>query len=182
MKKYILVLMFLLILTGCKKESSSNEIKPTSIYDPTNGNTSEFLKESQNLGKLDIKSTDLPNPYDCKEIEYKVFVKINAIRKENNVPELKWDKDMYKPMQTRAKELQKKFDHSRPDGSSCFTVYSQLHGENIAKGYTSADKAVEGWMNSKGHKDNILNKSFKRTAIGYIKKGSDTYWCQGFGY
>lgn len=182
MKKYIYILLSILLLTACSKTTSSNEIKPTSIYDPTNGKTSSFLDEAQKLGKVDVTPTNTPLPFNCKEIEYTVFLKINEIRKENNVAELKWDEAMYEPIQTRTEELEKKFSHSRPDGSSCFTVYKKLHGENIAKGYTSAEKVVEGWMNSKGHKENILKDDFTRTAIGYIKKGSDTYWCQGFGY
>lgn len=180
MKKLIILLIFIIFCTGCNKNNSSNEIKPTSIYNPTPDDAAEFLKESGKIGKVDTDKNDIP--FECKEIEYQVYISINKIRKENNLNELEWDAEMYTHILTRTDELSKKFSHTRPNGKSCFTIYDKLHGENIANGYQTADDVIKGWMDSKGHKENILGKSFKRTSIGYIKKDSGTYWCQGFGY
>lgn len=185
-KKIFLIFIIIILLTGCAKDSESSKIEPVTVggYD--------YDKISDALDKKASKSTSEPTkspsasptsiPHDCKEIEYKTFIAINKIRKENNLNELKWDEDLYDSIIIRAKEISEKFSHTRPDGSSCFTVSKQLHGENIAMGYTSADNVVEGWMNSPGHRENILRKDFKRTAIGYYKNSSGTYWCQGFGY
>lgn len=187
MKKLLIVLLIIIVCIGCKKNSSSNEIKPTSIYNPTPEDVTNFLEESNKIGKVDTdkdsNSKENTNiPFQCKELEYEVFLSINRIRKENNLEELQWDEELYPHIITRTEELPQKFSHTRPDGSTCFTVSKRLHGENIAKGYSSSNAVVKGWMNSQGHKENILNKSYKRTAIGYIKKDSGTYWCQGFGY
>ena len=60
-------------------------------------------------------------------------------------------------------------------------------GENIAAGYTTAASAVNGWMNSEGHRNNILNCNFKETGVGYYYLANDTgnenwyrYWTQVF--
>lgn len=185
-KRLFLMFTILLLLTGCGKGSESSKIEPVSV------NGYDYDKISDVLDKKASKSTAEPAdtasaspasiPYDCKEIEYKTFLAINKIRKENNLSELKWDEDLYDAIIIRSKEISKNFSHTRPDGSSCFTVSKQLHGENIAKGYSSVDRVVEGWMNSPGHRENILRKEFKRTVIGYYKDSFGTYWCQGFGY
>lgn len=53
------------------------------------------------------------------------------------------------------------------------------YGENVAYGYSSAKSVMEGWMNSSGHKANILNCDFKEIGVGL--SGSDNYWTQDFG-
>jgi uncharacterized protein YkwD len=55
-------------------------------------------------------------------------------------------------------------------------------GENIAMGYPDIDSVVDGWMNSSGHKRNILNKKFTHAGYGYAKKpNGSAYWCAQFG-
>ena len=75
--------------------------------------------------------------------------------------------------QVRVKELSALFDHTRPDGTTCFTAlddagirYSTA-GENIAAGYSTPEQVVNGWMNSEGHRANILNASFTTIGVGY---------------
>jgi uncharacterized protein YkwD len=73
----------------------------------------------------------------------------------------------------RAKEIVKKFDHERPDGTSCFTVFDELGiscysaGENIAWGYITPEAVMDAWMNSPGHRSNILNPNFTHLIVGY---------------
>lgn len=57
----------------------------------------------------------------------------------------------------------------------------RTHGENIAYGYSSAGAVMNGWMNSQGHRDNILRSSYSRIGVGYVAQGN--YWVQIFaGY
>ncbi len=90
--------------------------------------------------------------------------------------------------QKRAQELVTKFSHTRPDDTSCFTVFTEFSvvsgamGENIAAYYTSPSAVVAGWMDSKGHKENILNKSFNKIGVGVAESGGQLYWVQLFGY
>ena len=73
----------------------------------------------------------------------------------------------------RAAELHVSFSHTRPDGSSCFTVMKEFGvsysvvGENVALGQKTPEQVVNAWMNSQGHRDNIMNASFTTIAVGY---------------
>lgn len=81
------------------------------------------------------------------------------------------------------------FSHTRPDGRDCFTVFSFCKisfytcGENIAAGYPTPAAVVDGWMNSTGHKANILNAAFTKMGLGYSTGGGGEYshyWAQEF--
>lgn len=82
----------------------------------------------------------------------------------------------------RAAEIGTRFSHTRPNGSSCFTALTdagisyRAAGENIAKGHRTPAQVVEGWMNSDGHRRNILSEDFTHLAVGYIDYG----WVQLF--
>ena len=88
---------------------------------------------------------------------------------------------------TRADEIAVLFSHTRPDGSDCFSVladrsYSDL-GENIAAGYPTPANVVEGWMNSPGHRRNILSADFAHMGVGHAYHASGAYgnyWVQLF--
>lgn len=75
----------------------------------------------------------------------------------------------------RAWELTQLFDHTRPDGSSCFTILNGSNivaywaGENIAAGYPDATSVMNGWMASDGHRGNILDSDFSHMGIGYTE-------------
>jgi uncharacterized protein YkwD len=53
------------------------------------------------------------------------------------------------------------------------------YGENVAYGYSSPEKVMAGWMSSPGHRENILNCSFKEIGVGLAQPGD--YWTQDFG-
>lgn len=59
-----------------------------------------------------------------------------------------------------------------------FNISYRTAGENIAKGYRTPQAVVDGWMNSEGHRANILNASFKEIGVGYVADGN--YWTQMF--
>ncbi|MBE1499867.1 uncharacterized protein YkwD [Amycolatopsis lexingtonensis] len=77
------------------------------------------------------------------------------------------------------------FSHTSPDGTTFdqrikIAGYSKPGAENIAKGQTSAAQVMDAWMNSEGHRANILNCSLKKLGVGFTKAGN--YWVQDFGY
>ena len=106
---------------------------------------------------------------------------VNEQRKANGAEPLKMDAELQEAAMTRAAELALNFDHTRPDGTMCFTICSKMHGENIACGMTNASDVMKRWMNSETHKSNILDKSFKSIGIGCFKNGNVYYWVQNFG-
>ncbi len=81
------------------------------------------------------------------------------------------------------------FQHNSCNGGDwatrVFSYYPSAGiGENVAAGYTTAASVVDGWMNSPGHKANILNASYQGIGVGYYAlAGSDYthYWTQDFG-
>ncbi len=83
----------------------------------------------------------------------------------------------------RAKEIVSKFSHTRPDGRNCFTAITTKFasaGENIAKGYASPKNVMKGWMNSQGHKENIMNGEFTHIGVGCHRDNGTFYWAQLF--
>lgn len=91
--------------------------------------------------------------------------------------------------QIRAQEIVTSFSHTRPNGTSCFTVFEEngvtymVAGENIAAGYGTPEEVMVGWMNSEGHRANILNGNFTQVGIGYYTDPNSTYgtyWVQIF--
>ena len=111
---------------------------------------------------------------------------VNYERAKEHLKPLKLSSSMNHYAQIRAKEITKKFSHTRPSGYSCFTVIPKPYrtvGENIAAGQRSASEVVAAWMNSKGHRENILNPNFKELGMGYLYLPDSQYkhyWAQLF--
>ncbi len=86
----------------------------------------------------------------------------------------------------RAKETVISFSHTRPDGRNFTTALTEqgvnyrMAGENIAWGQRSPEQVMEGWMNSSGHRANILNASYTHIGIGYHQENGVNYWTQLF--
>lgn len=113
-----------------------------------------------------------------------VFQIVNEERAKAGLPALSWANDLASAANIRAEELVQNFSHTRPDGTNCFTtfpwgIYAQK-GENIASGYNSPEKAMQGWMNSQGHRENILNTTYNRIAVGCYYSNGLYYWVQLF--
>ena len=89
--------------------------------------------------------------------------------------------------QVRAKEITTSFSHTRPDGSSFSTALKEAgvsfrrSGENIAYGQRSPQAVMDVWMNSSGHRANILNPNFTEIGVGhYTNAAGVNYWTQLF--
>jgi len=87
----------------------------------------------------------------------------------------------------RAREIINTFSHIRPDGNPWHTALAEsgityrTSGENIAAGQKTPAEVVESWMNSPGHRANILNEEFHQIGVGYASGGTyKHYWCQLF--
>jgi uncharacterized protein YkwD len=88
--------------------------------------------------------------------------------------------------QKRAEEIAVSFSHTRPNGTSCATALDEYgvsyraYGENIAYGYPTAEAVMEGWMNSTGHRENILQSVFTHLGVGVYEKNGTVYCVQLF--
>ncbi|WP_326720444.1 CAP domain-containing protein [Streptomyces sp. NBC_00243] len=79
------------------------------------------------------------------------------------------------------------FDHTDPDGATPWdraatAGITNLGGENIARGQSTAEAVMEAWMNSPGHRANILNCDFKTLGVGVHIASGGPWWTQDFGY
>lgn len=120
---------------------------------------------------------------------YKVFELVNEERKAKGLSELKFDVDIANAAMDRAAELSLYYSHTRPNLSEFSTVLDgiridkidTMRGENIAAGYGNPESVMNGWMNSDGHRANILNSNFSTMGIGcYRDSAGSLYWVQIF--
>ena len=109
---------------------------------------------------------------------------VNDIRSEAGLDSLQWDQNLETVSTVRAKECSESFSHTRPGGSQWYTVNSKIQGgENLAFGFDTAEEAVDAWMNSPTHRDNILYDEFSKCAISIYQTDDGTcYWAQEYGY
>ena len=118
--------------------------------------------------------------------ENEVISLCNAERAKYGLAALTKRDDATSAARIRAKEIVQSFSHTRPDGTSCFSVCKQLGitypsaGENIAYGYRTPAQVVSRWMNSEGHRKNILSASFTSIGVGCYQQGGTLYWSQMF--
>ena len=109
---------------------------------------------------------------------------VNAERQSNGLPPLEMDDRLSSVARAHSIDMAQRgyFDHTDPDGQSPFDrigaagIAYFAAGENIAWGAATPESVVKGWMDSPGHRANILNEKFTRIGIGYY----DLYWTQVF--
>ena len=125
----------------------------------------------------------------CSSTEWFTLHLTNLIREEYGLDPLSVTAPMESAAHTRAKELITYCDHTRPNGSSFITaleeagVFYSFAGENIAAGYPNPESVLTGWMNSQGHRDNILSSNFSHLSIGQTSSANSqwgSYWVQMF--
>ena len=121
--------------------------------------------------------------------ESDMLKQVNAQRAKNGQSALTLNQTLCASARVRAAEIAKDgcFSHTRPDGSGCFTAISDVSyktaGENIAMGtwgYFGVDKIMDRWMNSEGHRANILNGNFSEVGFGCVVVNGNGYWVQMF--
>lgn len=115
-----------------------------------------------------------------------VFALVNQARAQAGCNPLTDDPRLNQAAQQHSDDMANRdyFSHTTPDGVTfdqreVAAGYPSPGGENIAAGYTSAQAVMNGWMNSSGHRANILNCGFVAIGIGLDTNG--WYWTQDFG-
>lgn len=122
------------------------------------------------------------NPSTAREI----LNLVNDARIENNLQPLVWNNSLEQSAMTRAKEIVQVFDHYRPNGDAFYTTVDTdyyIVGENIAVGQSTANVVFEMWMNSPGHRSNILNPEFTDMGVALYYDENSEYkynWVQLF--
>jgi uncharacterized protein YkwD len=109
---------------------------------------------------------------------------VNQARAATGVPALTLNTSLTAAANIRAYELVSVQGHTRPDGQPWYTVSSLARGENVAAGHTSVQEVFDAWMNSEGHRTNILSPEFRTLGVGYYYQDNTKYfhhWAQLFG-
>jgi uncharacterized YkwD family protein len=123
------------------------------------------------------------------EYELKVVELVNIERQKNGLQALKIDEELSKVARLKSADMRDNnyFSHQPPTYGSPFDMMKKYGisyrtaGENIAAGQKTPEAVVTGWMNSSGHRANILNSNFTHIGVGFVKGGSyGTYWTQQF--
>lgn len=116
---------------------------------------------------------------------FQVLEIVNKERALDGAGPLTMDQDLLSAAMLRSAETVVSFSHTRPNGEKCFTASSKMSGENIAMGSgalsATPEQVMIQWMNSPGHKANILTKSYQSIGIGCFVTNYGTYWVQCFG-
>lgn len=143
-----------------------------------------------------IKNFDLIYPGDKITIptldskvtayEQEVIRLVNEIRAENGLKALTYDWELSRAARYKSQDMKDNgyFSHTSPVYGTPFQMIKNFGisyrsaGENIAKGYSTPQAVVNGWMNSSGHRANILNANYTHIGVGYVASGN--YWTQMF--
>lgn len=172
----------------------------TNYYTLFSDNSKELLYsdsytvyDSSNYSATDSQLKSEADSNASKYMSYyqEVLRLVNEIRAEAGVGPLTLDTTLCKAASMRALEMDygNQMSHTRPSGKDCFSVLDFYGasfgtcGENIAAGQTSASSVVNGWKNSPGHYQNMINASYTKLGVGYSAMGVGDYghyWCQLF--
>lgn len=143
-----------------------------------------------------IKNPDLIYPGDKLYIptndssvtayEQEIVRLVNVERSKQGLKSLESDWQLSRVARYKSQDMKDKgyFSHTSPTYGSPFDMMKnfgisyRIAGENIAKGQKTPSEVVNAWMNSSGHRANILNKSFAKIGVGYVSSGH--YWTQMF--
>ena len=112
---------------------------------------------------------------------YRVLELVNEERSKQGLAPLQMDQTLLDCAMQRAAELSILFSHTRPDGACIFEMDPKIYAENVAAGQASAAQVMDSWMNSEGHRENILTAEFQSIGIGCFRIGNVYYWVQNFG-
>lgn len=118
--------------------------------------------------------------------EQEVIRLVNGLRQENGLKPLIYDWELSRVARYKSQDMKdnRYFSHTSPVYGTPFQMIKSFGisyrsaGENIARGYATPQAVVNGWMNSSGHRANILNPDYTHIGVGYVSGGS--YWTQMF--
>lgn len=140
----------------------------------------DFKSSLQKSATVSVDSSELA------EYAEQVAVLVNKERTSYGLQPVKISPILSEAANVRAGELKENFSHTRPNGTNCFTAMSELGikysaaAENIAYGQKNPESVMNAWMNSSGHRANILNENMEYIGVGVVYSDGIYYWSQFF--
>ena len=148
------------------------------------GLSTTAIKEENNL-LISSAALSYENP-ELAEYAKQVAILVNRERSSYGLQPVKYSPLLSEAANVRSSELRKNFSHTRPNGTSCFTVLKEFDisyfsaAENIAYGQRTPEIVMNAWMNSSGHRANILSKNVEYIGVGVVYSNGMYYWTQLF--
>ncbi|UGB30823.1 CAP domain-containing protein [Metabacillus sp. B2-18] len=179
--------------TTTKEEPTKVEQKPTTQEPDTQQPTAEqpttqepTTQQPTTQQPAQTEQTTEQASYQLSQYEQQVVDLTNQERAKQGLPALKVDFTLSKVAREKSLDMQKNnyFSHTSPTYGSPFDMMKKFGvtyrtaGENIAKGQRTPQEVVNAWMNSSGHRANILSSNFTHIGVGYVAEGN--YWTQQF--
>lgn len=159
-------------LTTSTNQCTSNNNQPTSKPDTTTPGTTSTTSTTQ------------------EQYENEVLRLTNIERAKYGLSALTLESTLTQAARLKTNDLIQNnyFAHESPTYGSAFNMLKNYFGitgrsvgENLAAGYATPEAVVQGWMNSQGHRENLLRSEFKRIGIGYgVNSSGKQYWTQIF--
>ncbi len=169
---------------------SREDCEPGDFFRPGQPETPDFPGISDRPEFPD--QPQIPNQPDMEQgtqnqgLSRQVFDLVNTERAKAGLSPLAYSDRISQAATIRAKEITGSFSHTRPGGSSFSTVLDEAGvsyreaGENIAYGQKTPEAVMRDWMNSSGHRANILNGSYTTMGVGFYEVNGTGYWVQLF--
>jgi len=199
MKKIFTILLSIAMLAAIFTFSTSAATTHTVVRGDTMWKIA--VKYEVGLGELKAANPQISNPNliypgqvlnipttDSSVLSYEqeVVRLVNEIRVENGLKPLSHNWELSRVARYKSQDMRdnRYFSHTSPVYGSPFEMIRNFGityrsaGENIAKGQRTPQAVVNAWMNSSGHRANILNSSFTQIGVGYVAHGN--YWTQMF--
>ncbi len=169
--------------------------KAAGRHDFTLGGFSNFKKSSDAVSKIwfdDVRlSAKAPDAPDLGRFEAEVLERTNAFREKHGLDPVEADARLMEAAEGWSREMARGdfFRHSQVADELEEVGYDAAgYGENIAAGYRTPKEVVQGWIDSPGHRKNLLREDFEHIGIGHYEKSNDGgdapyghYWTQVFG-
>ncbi|MFC6094260.1 CAP domain-containing protein [Saccharothrix lopnurensis] len=177
--------------------TSTTEVPPTTTTTTTTAEPAAPRPEDQPRPRVDTPAAppkptapDAPARSEVEIAEARVVELTNAERAAQGCPALAADDRLAAAARAHSADMAARdyFDHVSQDGRSFVdrvkaAGYPSPGAENIAAGQRTAEAVVKGWMDSPGHRANILNCKLKALGAGMARGGSyGIYWTQNFGW
>ncbi|WP_077296317.1 CAP domain-containing protein [Virgibacillus pantothenticus] len=162
-------------------EQTPNEQKPAAKQPVQQKNPNE-----QKVQEQEKQEPTQANKSELSQFEQEVVDLTNRERAKQGLPALKVDTELSKVAREKSRDMATNgyFAHNSPTYGSPFDMMKKYGisystaGENIAKGQRSPQEVVNAWMNSQGHRENIMNAKFTHIGVGYVQQGN--HWTQQF--
>ena len=178
----MIIIITIIIIIEIGLISKNYETKET----PQQNNDNTKTETNTNIdNKVEINNT---RNTGNSSVEMEVVNLVNIERQKNGLAPLQYSSELSNVARVKSQDMAQKnyFSHNSPTYGDPFSMMKSFGikyrtaGENIAKGYSSAQSVMKGWMNSSGHRANILNPSFGKIGVGYVNINGTTYWTQMF--